>query len=115
VLNNMWEEAALFLTHAGEDSGDPRLPMMIMADLAREHGTPERYLQFLQRATEAHPKSPEPWLRLCDLAIQMQDRRTASDALENAKTRGATPEELSERQEKVDELSTGVEAFESIS
>lgn len=113
---NLWEDAAKYLLHAGENSGDPRLPMLIVADLARELGNAERYGQFLVRATEVHPEEPLPWLLICDMSIQMGQGAAAANALKEAETDGASPEDLDARQLKIDELSQGgIDTHETVS
>lgn len=104
VRFNMWEEAAQYLLHADTNSGDPRSALVVMAELAREQENVELYIQFLQRATEAHPNDPAPWLMICDLSIQTRNTADADNALKNATERGAPAEELAARQTAIDAL-----------
>jgi len=115
VRNNLWDEAATYLLHAGANSGDPRLPLLILVDLARELGNVERYGRFLIRATEEHPDEPLPWLMICDASIQAGNAAAAAQAFEQAKTHGATVEELAAREPAIEELRKGgIDTIETV-
>ncbi len=107
VRYNLWDAAAQYLLHAGEDSGDPRLPLVIVAQMALEQGNLDRYRQFLLRATEEHAESPVPWLMICDMSIQLGNAADATQALTEAETRGASAEELDARKPEIEALQKG--------
>lgn len=107
VRYNLWDAAAQYLLHAGENSGDSRLPLVIVAQMALEQGNLDRYRQFLLRATEEHAESPVPWLMICDMSIQLGNAADATQALTEAETRGASAEELDARKPEIEALQKG--------
>ena len=114
--NNLWDEAATYLLHAGENSGDARLPLIIMVDIARQLNNADRYRQFLLQATQVHDDAPLPWLMICDMSIQMKDVQGAAKALIEAEIRGATPEELNTRRPEIEKLQEGgLDTIETVS
>jgi tetratricopeptide (TPR) repeat protein len=114
--NNLWDEAATYLLHAGENSGDPRLPLIILVDIARQLNNVDRYRQFLVQATQVHTDAPGPWLMICDMSIQMGNVAGASEALAAAERLGATPEELNLRRPQIEKLQEGgLDTIETVS
>jgi tetratricopeptide (TPR) repeat protein len=102
-----WDDAQFYL-EKGVGHYDPLLrPMFALGELAVALHQPRRAQGFFRKAAEASPKDPEPWLRLCDLALETGDAAAVKSALDEAEKRGAKPEELSRRKARTGSATAG--------
>ncbi len=100
AASGLWKATVAYLEFGLAGIEDVLPAQVEAAALATRMKRPEQAARLFREATEAHPEHPEPWLRLCDLAIDAEDGVRAQHCLAEAKKRGATEEELGPRREK---------------
>lgn len=101
AAHGLWDAAQRYLESrpGGAEAGSTAL--IVLAELALELQQGQRANDYLRRATEADRSDPTPWLRLCDRALSANDPATARRYLSEAETRGAAPDELAKREERL--------------
>ena len=101
AANGAWPGALLALEN--EAARDPMRPSpaLSLAEIARELGNIPRAANILAQAARDRPGDPAPLLALCDMAIGANQRPAAVQYLAEAEKRGAPPEALRERREKL--------------
>jgi predicted Zn-dependent protease len=103
AVSGLWDAALGYLEcpAAVAENGPP--PLLAVADIAVQFQQPRRAYDYVRRATETYPKSPDPWLKLTDIALTANDLASARQYLSEAESRGAPPDELAKRKEKLGE------------
>ena len=112
---NLWPAVERYL-EAGR-SQDARIgdPLLAAGDLALEFKQPDRAVAYVERAAQGSSGAPDPWLRLCDLAIASGNMPTARRYLAEAEKRGAPAEAVAKRREQVGGEDSGtIGAIDSI-
>lgn len=100
AASGLWDAAERYL--ASPDAGSEEVPRLLaLADIALGLRQARQAYDYLNRATEAYPEDPAPWLRLCDLALGGKDLAGAQRYFAEARTRGADPAELTKRKERL--------------
>ena len=97
----LWDAALTYLACPTAVAEHGQTPLVALGDIAVQFGRAQRAYDYFQRATEAIPISPEPWLRLCDLATAGKDTAAATQYLAEAERRHADPAELDKRRERL--------------
>lgn len=104
-LSGSWDAAELYLRH-GLSGIVGAMPEMKLAEVALQARQADRAMAYLDAAQKAYPDSPAPWLQLADMSIATQNLALARSQVEEAEKRGATPEEIKARRDK---LGTGAD------
>lgn len=99
-LAGSWDAAELYLRH-GLSGVAGAMPEMKLAGVALQARQGERAMAYLDAAQKAYPESPAPWLQLADMSIATQNLALARSQLDEAEKRGATPEEVKARRDKL--------------
>lgn len=107
AASGYWDVAAQYINHAAEE-GDLRIPMLAMGEVALSLSQTRRAYDYMRQAADNNPTSPEPWLRLADLAISSKDFTTARGYLKEAEERGAGPQALESRRSQLEEAAPPV-------
>ncbi|MBX3176159.1 MAG: tetratricopeptide repeat protein [Candidatus Hydrogenedentes bacterium] len=97
AAGGLWDAAEAYLRHGGAAA----IPEVKLAEIAMQLRQPPRAQAYLEAAQQAHPDSPEPWLRLADLAIAAGENARAAALIDAAESRGAAPEALKERRDRL--------------
>jgi len=96
----LWESAEMYLAR-DPALGDEVQRLLALGELAVKARQPERGNHYFDQAVNARPDDPAAWLRLCDIAIELEDVARAAQYLREAEKRGAAPEAVTARREKV--------------
>jgi len=96
AMQGDWRAAGLALARGQENLGVTVPIEYGLADIALEIDNVQQAVNLLNRAAEARPSDPEPWLRLCEVAIQFDQGATVTRFLGEARTRGASDAVLAE-------------------
>jgi tetratricopeptide (TPR) repeat protein len=99
--SNQWQAAEKYLELGGQRDTTLPKPLIAVGEVALELQQGSRAVAYFERATEAYPDDPTPWLRLCDMAIASKNLPTAMSALDRAEKLNAPAEALAERRAKV--------------
>ncbi|MBL7646852.1 MAG: tetratricopeptide repeat protein [Candidatus Hydrogenedentes bacterium] len=100
AVTGAWEAAELYLRHGL--SGTPgAMPELRLAEVAIQVKQPQRAVAYFEAAQKAYPDSPLPWLQMADMNIVAEDFARARGQLDEAEKRGATPEEIKARRDKL--------------
>lgn len=97
VEARQYDAASAYLGAAGFER-----PEIMAADMAWDTAPPERVKALLQRAAEASPADPVPWLRLFDLALTKGRASEAVDNLAEAERLGASASDIAPRREQIE-------------
>ena len=101
AASGAWPAARLVLEKEVELDPLRPSPVISLAELAREIGDAPRAANILAQAARDRPDDPAPLLALCDMAIAADRFPAATQYLAEAEKRGAPPEALRERREKL--------------
>jgi tetratricopeptide (TPR) repeat protein len=96
-----WQSGLFYLHVAARDGQQAHWPLMTLADIAMELKNPAQARAALQQVTETYPHLPDPWLKMCDIALSGQDLKNAGAFLLKAEERGASLEAIQSRREKI--------------
>ncbi len=100
AVTGAWDAAELYLRHGL--SGVPgTMPELKLAEIALQVKQPQRAVTYLDAAQKAYPDSPLPWLQMADMNIAAEDFARARGQLDEAEKRGAAPEEIKARRDKL--------------
>jgi tetratricopeptide (TPR) repeat protein len=99
-LSGSWDAAERYLRH-GLSGVAGAMPEMKLAGVALQARQAERALAYLDAAQKAYPESPAPWLQLADMSIATQNLALARTQLDEAEKRGATPDDIKARRDKL--------------
>jgi predicted Zn-dependent protease len=100
ALAGSWDAAELYLRN-GLNGIAGAMPELKLAAIAVQAKQAERAMAFLDAAQKAYPDSPVPWLQLADMSIASQNFALARGQLDEAEKRGAAPEEVKARRDKL--------------
>ncbi len=101
AATGMWDAAQKYLESQVTMMQTDSAPLLTLADIAFQLRQGRRGVDYLRKATEAYPKNPVPWLRLCDVAIAGKDADAAGKYLAEAESRGADAAEVTKRKERL--------------
>ena len=104
--SGLWKAAQQYLECAPAVAEGNMTPLMTLAELARQLNQASRASLYLQKAAEAQPTLPQPWLQLCDLALSMKNTNEAANYLKEAEKRGATPDEITPLKQRLGNTAT---------
>ncbi len=100
AVTGAWDAAERYLRHG--ISGTPgAMPELKLAEIAMQVKQPQRAVTYLDAAQKAYPASPLPWLQMADINIAAEDFARARGQLDEAEKRGAAPEEIKARRDKL--------------
>lgn len=100
AVTGAWDAAELYLRH-GISGAPGAMPELKLAEIALQAQQPQRALTYLDAAQKAYPDSPLPWLQMADMSIAAEEFGRARGQLDEAEKRGAAPEEIKTRRDKL--------------
>lgn len=95
-----WDAAELYIRY-GLSSVAGAMPELKLATIAMQAKQPDRAMSYVDAARKAYPDSPAPWLQMADMSIEAQNFALARGQIDEAEKRGATPEEVKARRDKL--------------
>jgi len=101
AIRGLWDAAKAYLESPGAAGEALPHALLSLGETALELRQAARAQDYFQQATVAYPNDPQPWLRLCDLAMAGKANEIAQRYLAEAKSRGADAGEIAKRQEKL--------------
>ena len=90
----LWDAARTYLESDAARASGVGQPLLELAETARQLGQEQLRGQLLEEATEAYPADYEPWVLLCERALDAKNAPLARRLFDGAAQRGAPPEVL---------------------
>ncbi len=101
ALSGRWNAARTYLESATGKTPEVSLPLVTLGEIALDINAQSVAIQYLEEATRQYVNSPRPWLLLCDIAVASDNLPIARRYLAEAEKRGAYPDEIAERHQRV--------------
>jgi Tfp pilus assembly protein PilF len=100
ATEGLWDAAETY-ANTGASRGEVEHPLLLLGEGAIQMRQLDRAQDYLQRATQADPEDPTPWVLLANLALARGDASSARRLLGEADKRGASAEALAPVRERL--------------
>lgn len=100
AASGLWEAAEVYLMSEAA-AAEEKAPFLALGRIAQQLRQPAQARAYFERAAEANPQDPAPWLALSDLALATDDPIGARRCLAEAVRRGASEKDVADRKEKM--------------